>query len=65
MKFATWLQIERNLFKWGNWYIAKGPEGYRLMVSSGHEYGPFPSLRLAMMAAEIKREARYAIRNGS
>jgi hypothetical protein len=35
------VQVEANLFQWGDWFIALAYGRWWLLVSSGIDYGPF------------------------
>ena len=58
---ACWIPAEPGLFQWGDWFIMRDPGGFgglgsfRLLVSSGQEYGPFTSLIAAKQHAEHVR----------
>jgi hypothetical protein len=54
-KKAVWDQVEPNLYQWGEWFISQETSGFRLLISSGQSYGPFPTMDRALLCAENVR----------
>lgn len=45
------VQVEYNLWAWGDWFIALAYDSWWLLVSSGIEYGPFRDFDAALRYA--------------
>lgn len=60
-KTAEWVAMDDEhtndpaLWSWGDWYISRERDGFHLIVSSGVEYGPFPTLDAVKQHAEDVR----------
>jgi len=47
----VFIQVEYNLWAWGDWFIALAYDKWWLLVSSGIEYGPFRDFDAALRYA--------------
>lgn len=52
MRRPVFAQIEQDLWKWEDWYIARDRDGFRLLTAAAREFGPFHTFELAKQVAE-------------
>jgi hypothetical protein len=51
--YPQWCFEGKDLWSWGDWYIAKLDDGFHLITSSGEEYYPFETLTDAKAKARV------------